>query len=48
MVSVVMVAYNSSKYIDEAIRGIVAQRCPFGVQLVICDDASTDNTAQIV
>ncbi len=44
MVSVVMVAYNSERYIDEAISGVVGQRCRFGVQLVICDDASTDTT----
>ena len=48
MVSVVMVAYNSAPYIEEAIRGVVGQRCPFGVQLVICDDASSDDTPDIV
>ena len=48
MVSVVMVAYNSAPYIEEAIRGIVGQRCSFGVQLVICDDASSDATPEIV
>lgn len=44
MVSVVMVAYNSADYIDEAIRGVVRQRTDFPVQLVISDDASTDCT----
>lgn len=48
LVSVVMVAYNSAPYIGEAIEGVVRQRCGFGVQLVICDDASTDNTAEVV
>ncbi len=48
MVSVVMVAYNSERYIDEAICGVVGQKCGFGVQLVICDDASTDGTAETV
>ena len=48
MVSVVMIAYNSAKYIGQAIEGVVRQRCGFGIQLVICDDASTDSTAEIV
>lgn len=48
MVSVVMVAYNSSPYIREAIEGVVRQKCDFKVQLVVCDDASTDNTEEIV
>ena len=48
MVSVVMIAYNSSRYIGQAIEGVVRQRRDFDVQLVICDDASTDSTAEVV
>lgn len=48
MVSVVMVAYNSAKYIEDAIRGVVNQRTEFPVQLIISDDASTDDTEAIV
>lgn len=48
MVSVVMVAYNSAPYIGEAIAGVVRQKRDFKVQLVICDDASTDDTGKIV
>lgn len=48
MVSVVMVAYNSSRYINAAIRGVIGQKCNFPVQLVICDDASTDDTESVV
>lgn len=47
MVSVVMIAYNSAPYIDMAIKGVVNQRCDFPIQLVVCDDASTDNTREI-
>lgn len=47
-VSVVMVAYNSAPYIREAIEGVVRQKCDFKVQLVVCDDASTDDTEWIV
>lgn len=47
-VSVVMVAYNSAKYIEDAIKGVVSQRVDFHIQLVISDDASTDETSAIV
>lgn len=47
MVSVVMVAYNSAPYIGKAIKGVVRQRAGFPIQLVISDDASTDETAAI-
>lgn len=48
MVSVVMVAYNSAAYIGEAIAGVIRQKCDFPIQLVICDDASTDSTREVV
>lgn len=48
MVSVVMVAYNSAKYIEDAIRGVVNQRTKFRVQLIVSDDASTDDTEALV
>lgn len=48
MVSVVMIAYNNERYIDRAIEGVVRQQVDFDIELVICDDASTDSTADIV
>lgn len=48
MVSVVMIAYNKEKYVAEAIRGVVLQRAPFEVELIVMDDCSTDSTAAIV
>lgn len=47
MVSVVMVAYNSGRYIDTAIRGVIRQITDFPVQLIISDDASSDDTRAI-
>lgn len=47
MVSVVMVAYNSAKYIDEAIAGVVRQKVNFSVELLVMDDCSTDSTPEI-
>lgn len=46
LVSVMMIAYNQENFIDEAIRGVILQEVPFGVELVIGDDCSTDSTAE--
>lgn len=47
LVSVMMIAYNSSRYIEDAIQGVMGQKTNFSVQLVIGDDCSTDNTREI-
>lgn len=47
LVSVMMIAYNSSRYIEDAIQGVMGQKTNFAVQLVIGDDCSTDNTREI-
>ena len=46
-VSVVLAAHNGAKYIEEQIRSIAVQTLP-PFELIISDDASTDNTLQIV
>jgi len=48
--SIVMAAYNEEKYISEAIESIVYQTIGFtnNVQLIICDDGSTDKTKDII
>lgn len=47
MVSVVMIAWNKERYIDEAIRGVVGQRAPWRIELIVMDDASTDRTGEL-
>ncbi|MCM1110625.1 MAG: glycosyltransferase, partial [Clostridium sp.] len=42
-----MIAYNKEREIDEAIRGVVGQRCDFPVELIVMDDCSTDRTGEI-
>jgi Glycosyl transferase family 2 len=46
-VSVVLATHNGAKYIEQQIRSIAAQTlAPF--ELIVSDDASTDNTLQII
>ncbi len=47
VVSVVMIAYNKQEYIDDAIKGVVLQRTPFPIELIVMDDCSSDSTGEI-
>ena len=47
-VSVICLAYNHEKYIESAIKGFLMQKTNFKFEVIIQDDASTDNTAKIV
>ena len=44
LVSVLMLAYNHSKYIAQAIEGVAAQKTSFPIELLIGEDCSTDET----
>ena len=46
--SVVMIAYNQAGFIDEAIQSVIRQHKPFDWELLIGDDASKDNTTEVV
>src|SRR5664280_1048957 len=48
MVSVNMITYNHESYIVKAIEGVLKQKCNFKIELIIGEDCSTDNTAEIV
>ena len=48
MVSVLCMAYNHEKYIRECLDGFVMQKTNFRFEVIINDDASTDNTANII
>lgn len=47
-VSVICLAYNHGKYIREALEGFVNQKTNFKYEVIVHDDASLDNTAQII
>ena len=47
-VSVICNAYNHGKYIRDALNGFVMQKTDFKFEVLVHDDASTDNTADII
>ncbi len=48
LVSISCITYNHEKYIRDAIEGFLMQKTIFPIEILIHDDASTDNTATIV
>lgn len=42
------ITYNHAKYLDDAIRGFLLQKTNFPFEIIIHDDASTDETAAII
>jgi len=48
LVSVACITFNHEKYIEDAIEGFLIQETDFPFEILIHDDASTDNTANIV
>ena len=48
LVSVIMPAYNSEKYIGQAIESVFKQEGGFIVELIVINDASSDHTRDAV
>lgn len=48
LVSVVMITYGHEKFIEKAINGILMQECCFGIELIIANDCSPDNTDNVI
>ncbi|WP_333714166.1 glycosyltransferase family 2 protein [Yoonia sp.] len=48
MLSVVMPAFNTDRFISHAIQSVEAQDCACPVELIVVDDGSTDRTAACV
>jgi glycosyltransferase involved in cell wall biosynthesis len=48
LVSICCETYNHEKYIRDAIDGFLMQKTDFAYEIIIHDDASTDQTADII
>jgi glycosyltransferase involved in cell wall biosynthesis len=48
LVSIVTLAFNHGKYLRQCLDGFVMQVTDFPFEVIIHDDASTDDTAQII
>ena len=48
LVSVVCTTFNHESYIRPALDGFVIQQCNFPIEVIVHDDASTDNTVAII
>ena len=47
-VSVGVLTYNHKDYIEECLRSVLDQRGNFNLNIIICDDCSTDGTTEII
>ena len=47
-VSIVCHTYNHEPFIEQALAGFLIQRTEFPFEIIVHDDASTDNTARII
>ncbi len=48
LVTISCITFNQEKYIGDAIEGFLSQKTNFDYEILIHDDASTDNTKQII
>ncbi|WP_199850991.1 MULTISPECIES: glycosyltransferase [unclassified Halomonas] len=48
IVSVICAAYNHVEFIEDAIKGFIAQKTDFPFEVIIHDDASTDGTQEVI
>ncbi|MBD8167376.1 glycosyltransferase family 2 protein [Erwinia persicina] len=47
-VSICCITYNQEKYLEAAIESFLSQKANFDIEIIIGNDASTDNTADII
>ena len=48
LVSILFITYNHAAYIRQALDGILMQQVPFELEIVVANDASTDETTAII
>lgn len=48
LISVCTITYNHARFVEQAIKSVLAQECTFDIEFVIGDDCSTDGTRAII
>ncbi len=48
LLSICCITYNHEEFIKDTLDGFLMQKTDFSIEIIIHDDASTDNTAQII
>lgn len=48
LISIIIANYNYGRFLEDAIRSIVAENLGDQVELIVCDAASTDNSVEII
>ncbi|NDP28762.1 MAG: glycosyltransferase [Flavobacterium sp.] len=48
IITVICTSYNHEKYIQQCLEGFVMQQTDFAFEIIVHDDASTDNTQKII
>ena len=48
LASIIVLAYNQEKYIVQTLEGLLMQRTSFPFEIIVHDDASTDETSNII
>lgn len=48
LASIIVLAYNQEKYIIQTLEGLLMQRTSFPYEIIVHDDASTDETSNII
>ena len=48
LLSVIFITYNHEKYVERAIRSVLAQETDFPFEIIVGDDVSTDSTRKIL
>lgn len=48
LVTVLLISYNHADTFEKSIQSVLSQKTTFPVQIIVCDDASTDGTLEII
>jgi glycosyltransferase involved in cell wall biosynthesis len=48
VVTVILLTYNHERFIAQALHGVLAQKTPFAVELIVTEDHSTDHTLDVI